>query len=149
MPNQQKSPVKTGEKQDTKFQSGQSGNPSGRPSGSRNKATLAVQALLEGEAEALGRKAVDMALEGDTTALRLVMERIAPVRKGRAVQFDIPKIETPADVVAAMGAIAEQMAAGDMTPEEAQIAAGVLEAKRKALETEEIEKRITALENKR
>jgi hypothetical protein len=64
------SPAKTKKKQG--FKPGQSGNPSGRPHGSRNKATLALEALLDGEGEAITRKA----LEGDTAALRLCLERI-------------------------------------------------------------------------
>src|SRR5215212_11725484 len=76
------------------------GNP-GRPKGSRNRATLAVETLLEGEVEALTRKAVEMALAGDTTALRLCMDRIMPARKDRAVAFALPKLETPSDAVKA------------------------------------------------
>src|SRR6267378_2403412 len=41
------------------FAPGQSGNPAGRPVGSRNKATLAIDALLDGEGEALTRKAIE------------------------------------------------------------------------------------------
>src|SRR5215203_5958726 len=63
------------------------GNP-GRPPGARNKATLAALALLEGEAEALTRRCVELALAGDTTALRLCLERLLP--KGRPVRLQLP-----------------------------------------------------------
>ena len=56
----------------------------GRPQGSRNKATLAIEALLDGESDKLTRKAVDLAMKGDTTALRLCLERLCPPRKDRA-----------------------------------------------------------------
>jgi hypothetical protein len=46
---------------------GRSGNPAGRRTGSRNKATLAVAALLASESEALTRRAVELALAGDPT----------------------------------------------------------------------------------
>ena len=70
-------PVNTAKKQSGKpFKPGVSGNPSGRPQGSRNKATLALESLLDGQAEVLTQKAVDMALEGDMQALRLCLERI-------------------------------------------------------------------------
>ena len=75
------------------FQKGRSGNPAGRRPGSRNRATLAAEALLEGEAQALTRKAIELALEGDTTALRLCLERIVPQRKSRVVAFVIPTNE--------------------------------------------------------
>ena len=61
----------------------------GRPAGSRHKYVLAIQNLLDGETEALGRKAIDLALEGDTVALRLCLERIAPPRKDIPVRFDL------------------------------------------------------------
>src|SRR5918994_675567 len=77
----------------------------GRPKGSRNKATLALEALLEGEGEALARKAVAMALAGDTTALRLCMDRILPARKDRHVPFTLPTLETAADAVKATAAL--------------------------------------------
>ena len=68
----------------SKFKSGQSGNPSGRPKGALNKATLATQALLDGEAEALTRKVVELAKEGNLAALRLCLERLLPPPEGSA-----------------------------------------------------------------
>jgi hypothetical protein len=47
------------------FQKGQSGNPDGRPKGSRNATTLALETLLDGQATALTQKAIDLALAGD------------------------------------------------------------------------------------
>ena len=92
------------------FQPGQSGNPSGRPKGARNKATLAVEALLENEAEALTRKVIDLALGGNMAALRLCFERLLPPRRNRGVAFDQPKIECAADALAASGAVLESCA---------------------------------------
>lgn len=85
-------PENTGQKQAGQFQKGVSGNPAGKPKGARHKATLAAMALLEGESEALTRKAVELALEGDTTALRLCLERIAPALKSTApmIMLDAP-----------------------------------------------------------
>jgi hypothetical protein len=77
---------------------------------------LALEALLDGEAEALTRKAIDMALEGDTTAMRFVMDRIMPLRKDRPVLFALPKLKTPADAVKATAALAGAVASGDLTP---------------------------------
>src|SRR5687767_14502104 len=72
----------------------QPGNPGKKP-GSRNRATLAALALLEGERDALTRKAIELALGGDTVALKLCLERLLP--KGRAVRIDLP-LRTLADL---------------------------------------------------
>src|SRR5688500_12189569 len=101
------------------FVKGESGNPAGKPKGARHKTTLAIEALLEGEAEALTRKAVDLALEGDTTAMRLCFERILPVRKDRPVTFELPTVTTASDAVKAAGALLAAVASGDLTPSEA------------------------------
>src|SRR4051794_21617888 len=87
------------------FQKGRSGNPAGRPPGVRNRATQAAEALLEGEAEALTRRAIELALEGDTTALKLCLERIVPRRKSRAVGFDLPRIDRVEDLGKAIGSV--------------------------------------------
>jgi hypothetical protein len=139
--------AKTAGKQRGKpFEPGQSGNPSGRPEGSRHATTLAVEKLLEGEAEEIGRKAVELAKSGDTVALRLCLERIAPVRKGRPITLSLPSMSTSADVTTALAAIMAQMAEGEITPDEAAVAASVIETKRKALETEELDRRVAVLE---
>ena len=72
------------------FQKGQSGNPSGRPRGSRNRATILFQNLLEDDAEAIARKAVDMAKAGDIAAIRICMDRLAPARRTDAIAFELP-----------------------------------------------------------
>ena len=76
----------------------QKGNP-GRPKGARNQATLAAEALLEGEAEALTRKAVELAKEGNLTALRLCLDRILPPRRERPLDMDFPMMTTAEDAV--------------------------------------------------
>ena len=83
------------------FRRGESGNPAGRPIGARHKATIVAEALLDGEAEGLTRKVLEMALAGDTVALRLCLERILPPRRERPVRFRLPALQTPADAAAA------------------------------------------------
>lgn len=121
------------------------GNP-GRPKGSRNKTTLALEALLDGEAEAITRKAVEVALTGDPTAMRLVMERIIPPRRDRPVMFALPKLETASDAVKAMGAVVEAVAAGDLTLGEAGELTKLVENFSNVLKAEDLQKRVEALE---
>jgi hypothetical protein len=73
---------------------GQSGNPKGRPKGSRNRVSVACDELLDGEAEKLTRKAIEMALGGDNTAMRLCLERICPPRKERPINLSLPNLKT-------------------------------------------------------
>ena len=123
------------------------GNP-GKKAGTRHKATQAALALIDGEGEALTRKAIEMALAGDTVALRLCLERLAPPRKDAPVRFDLPPMEGAENAAAAMGAILASVASGDLTPSEATGIASLVEAYRKALETTELETRIKALEER-
>lgn len=118
----------------------------GRPAGSRNKASLAMEALLDGQAEALTQKAIDMALEGDATALRLCLERLCPPRKSRPIQIDLPDATDGAGVAAAQAAVVQAVACGDLTPDEGTALAGILEARRKALETKDMENLVAAIE---
>jgi len=101
------------------FEKGESGNPAGRPRGARNRATLLMQNLLADDAEAIGRKAIEMAKAGDLTAIRLCMDRLAPARKDEPVAFELPPIEKPADCVAATASIVAAVAAGELTPTQA------------------------------
>ena len=130
----------------SKFTSGQSGNPGGRPKGALNKATLATQALLDGEAEALTRKVVELAKNGNPVALRLCLERLLPPRKDRPINFSLPRITGAADLLQALGAILEAVARGEITPGEAQTFTAMLDTYRKGLETADLEARIVALE---
>jgi uncharacterized protein DUF5681 len=139
-------PENTGEQQSGRFQKGKSGNPSGRPRGSRNVATLACEALLDGQAELLTQKAIEMALAGDVVALRLCLDRLCPPRKDRPVCFPLPPITSARDAADIMGAVAEAVAAGNITPSEAAEYAKVVDAYVKAYHAAELNDRIARAE---
>ena len=121
------------------------GNP-GRPPGSRNKARLALEAPLEGEAEAITRKPIEMALDGDTTGMRLVMDRISPPQKDRPVAFALPKLEAAADAVKATAALAQAVATGDLTPREAAELSKLVDGFTKAVEQHDVVQRLERIE---
>jgi hypothetical protein len=114
--------------------------------GSTSRACASLPAILGPEAQALIRKAIKLALAGDTTALRLCLERIVPQRKSRAVAFDLPRIDRVEDLAGAIGSIFQEVAGGRLRLDEGAALVGMLESKRRALETIEIEKRLRALE---
>jgi hypothetical protein len=128
---------------------GTSGNPRGPGTGSRNRATLALDALAEGEATEILRAVVERAKGGDTQAAALIFSRAWPQRKGRAVPIALPPVKNAADTVAALGAVVAAVADGTLSAEEAQAVASVLELHRRAVETAEIEARVSALEQGR
>jgi hypothetical protein len=130
----------------SKFKPGQSGNPDGRPKGALNKATLASQALLEGEAEALTRLVVELAKTGNPVALRLCLERLLPPRKDRPITFALPKLEGAEDFPQALKAILEAVARGEITPGEGHTLMAMVDVFRKGLEITDHEARITQLE---
>ena len=121
---------------------------SGRPHGSRNKATLAIEGLLEGQAEALPQTAIIKALEGDSVALRLCMDRIAPAPKDHPVSFSIPKMNNAMDASEAAGSVLTAVSEGELTPIEATRIMGLIDSYRRTLELTEIEELLLALEAK-
>ena len=119
---------------------------SGRPKGSRNKATLAIESLLQGQAEALTQTAVKKALEGDSMALRLCMERIAPAPKDQPVSFNLPKMNNALEASKAAGSVLTAVSEGELTPVEATRVMGLIDSYRRTLELTGIEQRLQALE---
>jgi len=120
----------------------------GRPEGSRNRATIMAQSLLDGQAEELIQKCVQMALDGDGTAMRLCIERLVPPRKDRPINLELPQMECVEDTVKAMAVISSGVGDGELTPSEGQVLSGMVENYRKAIETTELEQRISELEGK-
>jgi hypothetical protein len=102
------------------FLPGQSGNPAGRPRGSRNKKTLMLEALLDDESETLMRRVIGLAKMGDDVAMRLVFARMLPPRRDRPVPLGLPRIESEADARRASGDVMEAVGAGEVTPQEAE-----------------------------
>jgi len=138
----------TGANQGGRFQPGQSGNPAGKPKGARHTTTLLAEKLMQDDAEKIVKAVIEAAGNGYMTAARMILDRICPAPKGRAIQFDLPNITSLGDLAPATAAIVSEMAAGKLTPDEASTVAGVLEFKRKALESLEIERRLAALEQR-
>lgn len=128
------------------FEPGKSGNPSGRPKGSRNATTRLVEAMFEGEAEEVARKAIELAKAGDGPVLRAVLDRLAPARKDAPIILDLPFVESAADAKAAAAAVIAAVASGEISPSEGGAVMSLLSAQRAIIETQELEARIAALE---
>src|ERR1043166_4205472 len=109
------------------YQPGQSGNPAGRPPGSRNKKTIALEAAFEEHAEEILKEVVGRAKEGEKTAMRLCMERMLAPKRERPVAIDLPVIETPADARKALAVVAAELSEGNLTITEATRLIGLIQ----------------------
>jgi Family of unknown function (DUF5681) len=130
------------------FRPGQSGNPQGKPHGVRNRATRLLDKMAEGDAANVLQAVINRATRGDMTAAALIMARVWPPRRGRAVAFDLPPLTTSADLAAALGSIAQAVGSGILTPEEGQAVGTLLDAQRRAIELGELESRVATLEDR-
>jgi hypothetical protein len=129
------------------FQKGQSGNPAGRPRGALNRATVLAQELLSARVESIAGKLIELAEGGDMRAIRVCMDRLAPVIKHQPIAVELPPIEKPADSVEAAASIAAAVAAGELTATEAAELAKVVEVYVAAVNSKGFDERLTKLEN--
>jgi hypothetical protein len=134
--------MKNGRNTDGKFLNGNVG----RPKGSRNKATIAIESLLEGQAEALTQTAISKALEGDSIALRLCMDRIAPPMKDKPIVLPLSRMQGAMDASEAAGSVLNAVGDGTLTPIEGSRVMGLIDSYRRTLELTDIEQRLQALE---
>ena len=139
-------PETTSAKQGSRWRRGQSGNPSGRPKGARHVALVALDAIGEAAAGEVMQAVVDAAKAGDVRAAEILLRRLWPERKGRPLIVELPSIAGAADLPAAVGAVVQAVAAGDLTTEEGQAIAAILETQRRVIETADLSARIEALE---
>ena len=128
------------------FPKGSSGNPAGRPPGSRNRSTLLMEELLEGEGEQLVRKAIELATAGDILALRLCLERLLPPRKDRTIQLNLPLIATLPQISSAMSTVVQAIGEGIITPTEGESLVNIFTMQTKMLETADLDHRVTQME---
>ena len=128
------------------FESGNSFG-KGRLAGSRNKATLANDQLLEEESEAVIRKLNQLAKKGDPTAMKLYMERVCPVRRERPVNLALPEIHTADDIFAGFRTVVQALAQGEITTDQAERITRLLEFGRKSIETQDLAARLAEVEN--
>lgn len=130
------------------FPKGVSGNPGGKRPGTRHRATRLAEQLMAEDAEEIVQAIIDAAKGGDMTAARLVLDRIAPARRDNPVTFKLPPIANAEDAAKAMGALLGAVAAGELTPSEADQVAKIIETFVRALEAAELEARLAALERR-
>jgi hypothetical protein len=130
-----------------RFKPGQSGNPAGKAKGTRNAATLALEALLDGQAQALTQKAIGLALDGDLQALRICLDRILPPRKDRPVTFEMAPITSIEGAQASMVSLLTAVSEGNLTPSEASEIGKLIDVYVEATRASEVLDRLKRLED--
>ena len=130
-----------------RFQKGECGNPTGRPRGALNRATVLAQELLAARVESIAAKLIELAEGGDMRAIRVCMERLVPATKHQPIAVELPPVEKPADSVEAAAAIAAAVAAGELTAAEAAKLAKVVEVYVRALDSRGFDERLGKLEH--
>jgi hypothetical protein len=116
-----------------RFVPGQSGNPTGKQPGTRNRATILREVLRDGEDATVARIVIDKALAGDAVAARFIVDRLTPRPRGRAIELDLPEGSSAAAILAASNATIQAMASGEITPDEALMVTRLLDFRLKAL----------------
>ena len=118
------------------------GNP-GRNPGSKNRTTAVAAALLEGDAEELVRKAIELAKAGEVAMLKFPLERILP--RERLIKLDLPRMEFADDAVEALGKVMSDVAEGRMTPSEGAAVAPLINSCARAIDMADLVKRMDSL----
>jgi hypothetical protein len=129
-----------------RWRKGTSGNPAGRPTGSRSQSTVFFQELLSGQGEALIQKGIELSLQGDTRALSICWDRLLPPQKERTIELPLPSVTDAKSVSAALAAVVTAVAEGCITPGEAECLSRVLETQMRVVEFEALAQRVAELE---
>jgi hypothetical protein len=132
-----------------KFVPGQSANPGGKPPGTKNRKTIMAAKLMAGiDVPRIMARLEKDALKGDKAAAKLILDRTIPPRRGFPIAIKLPPINTAADVVAAMSVVMAKLASGTLSTIEAAELSSVIDAARKSIELNDVERRLATLEGK-
>jgi Family of unknown function (DUF5681) len=126
----------------------QSGNP-GRPPGSKNKTTRALEQLAEGQAEQVFQKVVEQALAGDVASQRMILDRVYVAPKARPINVTMPPIKGPEDALSAIACVCKALGEGSLTPDETTALSLVIGRSIQVIDLQDHERRIAALEEAR
>lgn len=133
-------------KKASNWKKGESGNPKGRPKGSRNQATLLALAAMEGELDAIVRVMIDAAKKGDMAAARLVVDKLVPATKERPISIGLPSINEIKDCATAQAKVLEAVSCGDLLPGEGEAMSALVENHRRSMESADLAQRLAAVE---
>jgi hypothetical protein len=126
-----------------RFAAGQSGNPAGKKPGTKNRKTVMLAALRDGEGEAAARVVIEKAVAGDAVAARFVVSLVSPRPRGRTIHLEMPEGDD-CNVVTAFNVTLRALCNGEITPEEALQVSRFLDGRRKVLQAWQLEEKLTS-----
>jgi hypothetical protein len=118
----------------------------GRRPGSKNRGSLILAALSDGDKEELVRKGLELAKAGDVSMLKFFLSRILP--RERLIAINLPQMEFADDAVEALGLIVRAISQGSITPGEGADLANLVNSYARAIDIADLVKRLDALEAK-
>lgn len=140
-------PDESGSKQHRgRFRPGKSGNPKGRPLGSGLAAEL--RRAIAADADAIVAALVKRAKDGDVTAARVLLDRVSPPLKATREPAALPGMNEAGGLAARAEAVLEALGGGAMPADEAAEVLAAVASAAKVIETDELEARIRALEER-
>jgi hypothetical protein len=101
---------------------------------------------MEGNLEEVLATVIERAKSGDIAACRMIMDKLLPNTKDRPIALDLPLINDLDGVGKAQAEILQAVSVGDITPNEGERIASIIEARRRSIETIDLEARICRLE---
>jgi hypothetical protein len=125
-----------------RFVAGRSGNPAGKLPGTRNRKSVMLEALRDGEGEAAARVVIEKALAGDVVSARFVVALISPRPRGRTIHLELPE-DDDCNVVTAYNLTLRALCEGEITPDEAVTVSRFLDGRRRVLQAWQLEERLT------
>lgn len=131
-----------------KFHKGQSGNPAGKPRGAKNRSSLVAERLFADEIQEICGSVIAQAKAGNMQAAKIILDRVLPPMKDKPVQIDLPKMTSSDDLIKAVECIASAVGSGQISPLEGESIARIIDIHIKALELNEVEKRLSNLEKR-
>jgi hypothetical protein len=129
-----------------KFKSGVSGNPKGRTPGTRNRSTMAAFETLRANAGALSQLAIDLAMAGDVSCLKICLDKLLPQCRDAPIEIKLPQIVTVADLPQFTSALLDAVSVGLLQPSEAEKLCKVVQAHKDSILIADFESRIAELE---
>ena len=64
----------------------------GKPLGTKSRATQALLIIGEASCKEIYEKAVELAMNGCTASIKLLLDRVSPVPRGRLINIDLPRV---------------------------------------------------------